>query len=235
VPYEGELRGDLLEWMVRWQERSDLCLALGTSLSGFNVDQVAEVARQKFAQGLSKGLVIVNLQQTPYDYGCTLRIFAKIDKVLELLASALQITHLVRSNDYMYVPDVPVAACLTEDVVLVPFDEHGEPSLNGGTMVWDLRVGRRVRLTGGPYKGDVGTVKEKSADGHYRIRFEESIHPCFNVKRRPFSLWLGSWWLQQATHGIGIVPGGRIPLVNVETTAVTAIKTEMPTHAPLEV
>ena len=40
MPYEGSLRDDLFEWMHEWQERNDLCLALGTSLSGFNVDQV---------------------------------------------------------------------------------------------------------------------------------------------------------------------------------------------------
>lgn len=72
-----------------------------------------------------------------------------------------------------------------------------------------------MKLTGGPYDGDVGRVMEKSALGHYRFRFEDSVHPMFNVKRRPFSLWLGSWWLQEATTGFGIVPGGMIPFVNV--------------------
>merc|ERR1712070_1093191 len=81
-------------------------------------------------------------------------------------------------------------------------------------QVWDLRVGQRLRLTGGPYEGDVGTVMEK-AHGHYRIRFADSLNTTFNVKRRPFSLWLGSWWLQQATHGLGLTPGGKIPLVSL--------------------
>merc|ERR1719487_1680492 len=79
----------------------------------------------------------------------------------------------------------------------------------------DLRVGRRVRLTGGPYAGDVGRVVEKSAAGDYRLRFEDSVHPQFGVKRRPFSLWLGRWWVAEATRGFGIVPGGRVPLVSV--------------------
>ena len=38
VPYEGSLRDDLFEWLHEWQERADLVLALGTSLSGFNVE-----------------------------------------------------------------------------------------------------------------------------------------------------------------------------------------------------
>merc|ERR1711924_333656 len=33
--------------------------------------------------------------------------------------------------------------------------------------------------------------------------------------KRDFSLWLGSWWLEGATKGFGIMPGGRIPFVNV--------------------
>ena len=65
------------------------------------------------------------------------------------------------------------------------------------------------------YAGDVGRVVEKSAAGDYRLRFEDSVHPQFGVKRRPFSLWLGRWWVAEATRGFGIVPGGRVPLVSV--------------------
>mmetsp|Transcript_168148 Transcript_168148/g.535085 ORF Transcript_168148/g.535085 Transcript_168148/m.535085 type:complete len:86 (+) Transcript_168148:411-668(+) len=34
VPYQGNLRDDLYNWMQQWQRDADLCLALGTSLSG---------------------------------------------------------------------------------------------------------------------------------------------------------------------------------------------------------
>merc|ERR1719502_1378741 len=77
VPYEGTLRDDLFEWLHEWQSRADLVLALGTSLSGFNCDSVAAAAAAK------AGLVIVNLQRTQYDAACSLRIFAKIDDVME--------------------------------------------------------------------------------------------------------------------------------------------------------
>ena len=214
VPYEGTLRDDLFEWMEEWQRKADLTLALGTSLSGFNVDSVAESAARK------GGLVIVNLQRTPYDDGCALRLFAKIDRVMEMLAAELAIEPLVKPMDHAFEPSVPTAARVPEtdgsdDVLRVPFDREGRPTTEPERMeTWDLRVGRRVRLTGGTYAGDVGTIMEKSTDGSYRIRFEESVHPMFNVKRRPFSLWLGSWWLQEAAHGHGVVPGGRMPLVN---------------------
>lgn len=209
VPYEGSLRDDLFDWMDEWRAKNDLCLAIGTSLSGFNVDSVAEVAVQH------RRLVIINLQQTPYDDGCALRIFAKADEVLQMLATELQLTP--KPLDHEYMPQLADGAYIAEDVMRVPFDAHGMPCNDPKRMVvWDLRVGQRLRLTGGPYEGDVGTVMEKNAEGHYRIRFCESMNKTFNVALRPFSLWLGSWWLQQATHGRGLTPGGRIPFVNVQ-------------------
>jgi len=36
-------------------------------------------------------LVIVNLQKTPYDENCALRIFAKVDDVMDLLLKELNI------------------------------------------------------------------------------------------------------------------------------------------------
>jgi NAD-dependent SIR2 family protein deacetylase len=215
VPYEGSLRDDLFGWLHEWQRRGDLVLALGTSLSGFNVDSVAQAAANKAARSAGLGLVIVNLQRTPYDDECSLRIFARCDDVLDRLAHELDIA--VRPMDAVYAPRLAAGSQLSDDVVRVPFDAiNGEPCDDPERWAtWDLRVGRRVRLTGGPYAGDVGRVMEKSADGSYRIRFEDSVHPTFNVKRRPFSLWLGPWWLEAATHGHGIVPGGRVPLVNV--------------------
>ena len=48
-------------------------------------------------------------------------------------------------------------------------------------------MGKLVRLTGGPYEGDIGRVVEKNQSGDYRIRFTESIEPRFG-NRRPFSL-----------------------------------------------
>jgi NAD-dependent SIR2 family protein deacetylase len=62
VPYEGTLRDDLYEWMHEWQEKTDLCLSLGTSMSGFNCDSVPQRCAERI-----NGLVIINLQQTSYD------------------------------------------------------------------------------------------------------------------------------------------------------------------------
>jgi len=214
VPYEGVLRDDLFAWMEEWDSCNDLCLSLGTSLSGFTVDDLPANAARRAHGGRGLGLVIVNLQQTPYDHLTSLRIFAKIDTVMELLAEELEISNFVRPMNEAFVPQCLEGSIVEEDVFLVPFDEDGNPSET--KTVWDLRVGRKVKLTGGPYAGDIGEIMEKSQSGHYRIRFENSINPTFKAKRRPFSLWLGNWWLQEATHGYGIVPGGQIPFVNVK-------------------
>jgi len=118
--------------------------------------------------------------------------------------------------DAKYEPNLATGSFLEDDVFLVPFDKSGNPTSPTDRMVWNLSEGKRVRLTGGPYEGDVGTIMGKSAHGDYRIRFVDSINPMFKVKRRPFSLWMGNWWLEQATNGLGICPGGKLPFVNVE-------------------
>lgn len=213
VPYEGFLRDDLFAWLGQWERKNDLCLALGTSLSGFNVDSFPETAAKRYLMGDSLGLVIVNLQQTSHDAACALRIFATIDSVMELLAQELALGDRVLPMDHVHVPQLCDGALVEDDVFMVPFDAEGNASQE--KSVWDLRLGRRVKLTGGPYCSDIGTIVEKSAEGHYRIRVEDSINPLLNMKRRPFSLWLGNWWLEEATKGYGICPGSGIPFVNV--------------------
>jgi NAD-dependent SIR2 family protein deacetylase len=233
VPYEGSLRDDLYASMERWKKASDLCLALGTSLSGFNADSVAEEAAVKHSQGRGLGLVIINLQETPYDNHCSLRIFGKLDDVMSMLAEELSIaSHVHDVATYVNIPQrAPGSEVFDEetgelnpDAVLIPFGQNGMPLQAASAeevdvnnfMKWDLSIGKRVKLTGGPYAGDVGTVVEKNADGHYRIRFADSVHPMFNVLRRPFSLWLGNWHLAEASFGYGIEAGGPVPFVNVD-------------------
>ena len=41
------------------------------------------------------------------------------------------------------------------------------------------------------------------------------MHPVFHVRRKTFVLYLGNWFVEEATRGYGICPGGPIPLVNV--------------------
>ncbi len=91
---DGELRKDLLDRMYEWKDKTDLVLAMGTSLCGMHADCVSESCAERYIKSKGKvgqGLVIVNLQQTPLDDKCSLRIFAKIDDVMKLLANELNV------------------------------------------------------------------------------------------------------------------------------------------------
>jgi len=234
IEINGWLRPDLSDWLHNWSEKNDLCLALGCSLSGFMVDYVPQEASRRARAGKGQGFVLVNLQQTQHDELASLRIFAKLDEVFTLLAAELKITEKVKPMDHIYKPECAEGSVVEEDVFLVPFDEEGRPS---GTCMeahgairkkttWDLRTGKFVKITGGPYEGCVGQISGKSEAGHYKVScknfticgnaFADRQLPAHLMVKRPFSLWLGSWWLAEATKGFGIMPGGSIPFVNVD-------------------
>jgi len=224
IEINGFLRSDLSAWLDNWSSNNDLCLALGTSLSGFNVDSVPQEAAQRALQGKGMGLVMVNLQQTQYDGLSQLRIFGKLDQVMTMLAEELGISDKVKPTGHVYTPQCAEGSVVKEDVFLVPFDENGCPS--EAKTTWDLRVGQFAKITGGPYEGNVGQIVEKSNAGHYRIlckgfpiagnAFADSNLPSHFAIKRDFSLWLGNWWSEEATKGFGIMPGGKIPVVTVD-------------------
>lgn len=50
--------------MAEWEKKADLCLCLGTSLSGMNADRMAKSPAKRFMkEGKGFGTVIINLQQ----------------------------------------------------------------------------------------------------------------------------------------------------------------------------
>mmetsp|Transcript_10899 Transcript_10899/g.19421 ORF Transcript_10899/g.19421 Transcript_10899/m.19421 type:complete len:506 (-) Transcript_10899:119-1636(-) len=223
IEINGWLRQDLSDWLQEWNTKSDLCLALGCSLSGFNVDYVPQEAAKRARSGKGLGLVLVNLQQTQYDHLASLRIFAKLDEVFALLAVEMGIAEKVKPPDLVYQPQCADRSVIEEDVFWVPFDENGCPSEK--KTVWDLRPGNRVKITGGPYEGCIGQIAGKNKTGHYKISckhfnitgnaFADQQLPIHLMVKRDFTLWLGNWWLHEATNGFGILPGGKIPLVNL--------------------
>ena len=64
--------------------KADLCLAMGSSLTVTPAANIPEMVGEG-----GKRLVIVNLQATPLDSCCKLRIFAKCDEVSKMLMSKL--------------------------------------------------------------------------------------------------------------------------------------------------
>lgn len=62
--------------LEEWEDKVDLCLAIGTSLCGMRSDGIA-------LNALKRGkLVIINLQQTPYDEKCHLRLYGNLQDII---------------------------------------------------------------------------------------------------------------------------------------------------------
>ena len=90
VKMSGKLRGDLFEWMLEWEKRADFVLALGTSFSGMNADRCAQACATRHSKkGLGHGLAIVTLQRTPMDGEAGLRVFAKLDDFMGIVAKKM--------------------------------------------------------------------------------------------------------------------------------------------------
>ena len=80
VPMDGSLRSDLFQWMLDEEQKADLVIALGTSLSGMNADRMVETPSKKFLRNQGLGSIIIGFQKTKMDHLASLRIFANIDK-----------------------------------------------------------------------------------------------------------------------------------------------------------
>ena len=226
VPMTGSLRGDLCQWMYDWETKADLCLAMGTSLCGMNADRMVSTPAEKAAKGEGLGSVIVGIQRTAYDHLASLRIFAKIDEVMALLAWEMQLACVAPAG--RSVPTViPVESIVGPHQFRVPYHVNGTgkklrgvdgllgprraaPAVPAVWDVWDLRPGARIRLPAGPGKGFEGIVRGVGPDGHYRVELPNVREgdPMHGKGRCVFLL--GSWWVEAATKGL--VP--QLPVVN---------------------
>jgi NAD-dependent SIR2 family protein deacetylase len=120
VQFSGKLRSDLFKWMEEWEAKADMCLCLGTSLSGMNADRMANTpAKRSRKDPKVLGTVIINLQQTPLDRKCAIRIWAKLDDAFKLLVNKLNL---------VVVPIIPTIP--PGDVYVVPYNAKGEKVAN---------------------------------------------------------------------------------------------------------
>jgi NAD-dependent SIR2 family protein deacetylase len=196
VKMNGNLREDLFSDLLDWEQRSQLVLALGTSMCGMNADRVARTCFNKAEKGETLGTVIINLQQTKMDACSALRIFAPLDAVFTKLAVELGYTtkDLLRGKGFF----TPSVAGLEQSIFDVPYDTQGSLVRGGLTTKLDLREGATMRITAGPYKGAEGLVLERNREGHYKIRCMVTVMGKFKT---PWPLLLGSWWVQVAVEG----------------------------------
>jgi NAD-dependent SIR2 family protein deacetylase len=226
VRMSGSLRDDLFESLLHWEQTADLCLTLGTSLAGMNADRVAISTATRSREKDFGGTVIVGLQKTQHDHLSSLRIFATINTVMELLAEEMQLD----------VRDAETAE--TEQSVEnksrhvfhnLPYDTHSGGRLHNtdaaAAMTLDLRAGQSLRITSGPYEGSLGEVIGTNRQGHYKLRFmielptarsssnsDGSSKPPRKPFKAPFELILGSWWPLEALYGAV----DRLPVVNFD-------------------
>lgn len=70
-------------------ERTDLCLALGSSIMVTPASEMPAWVAQRHKRSSSKGLVIVNLQATPCDSQAALRINGLVDDIMERVETIL--------------------------------------------------------------------------------------------------------------------------------------------------
>eukprot|EP01124_Arcella_intermedia_P011223 TRINITY_DN1764_c0_g1_i3.p1 TRINITY_DN1764_c0_g1~~TRINITY_DN1764_c0_g1_i3.p1 ORF type:complete len:366 (-),score=48.45 TRINITY_DN1764_c0_g1_i3:42-1139(-) len=200
VQFKESLRTDLFDWLLEAEQRTDLCLCLGTSLSGMNADRIANTAARRSRKALPEalGTVVINIQQTPLDSIAFIRVWAKLDDAFRMLAENLGLKEIKKFE-------------ITEhpgDVYKIPFNQEGylDESVE---MTWDLRIGAKVVI---PHKdaknyGCPGEITSKRGK-NYVVTLEEERE---GVTQRVHRLF-GYWWIDEAIKGKVM----RIPFVNFD-------------------
>ena len=211
VRMSGSLRDDLFKSMLRWEQEADLCLTLGTSLAGMNADRIAISTAQRAIREMeagnvegSGGMVIVGLQCTQHDSLSSLRIFARIDQVMKLLAHEMDLHELMPNLLGQRAEEQHSNS--TEHIFALPHDPRtGRRTEDGKTLMsLDLSLGQALRITSGPYADAEGRVVGLNREGHYKMRFRIPLPASNQAKafKAPFELILGKWWPYEAERGL---------------------------------
>eukprot|EP01094_Clydonella_sp_ATCC50884_P001736 TRINITY_DN112_c0_g1_i10.p2 TRINITY_DN112_c0_g1~~TRINITY_DN112_c0_g1_i10.p2 ORF type:complete len:196 (-),score=59.63 TRINITY_DN112_c0_g1_i10:134-721(-) len=190
--------------MLEIEERTDLCLCLGTSLSGMNADRCATTPAKRMMKGTRLGTVLINLQQTKLDKKCAVRVWSLLDRAFEVLAEILGVE--VTSTNVPLMPNS----------VTVPYNTEGKLDLHS-RMRLDLSNNARICI---PVEEAVnahetGFVRARDHEGNIRV--------CVGGKNRV----LGRWWMLHAVRGE--VPA--LPLLNERP---QVERTDVPYEVPEE-
>jgi len=148
------LRDDLFDELLYLEQTTDLCLALGTSLSGLNADRLAKTPAKKYP-GQGFGLIIVTLQETQLDSICTLRIFATLDEVMTMLACELDLPEIPKTNSGQQTNQD------TNVFTNLPYDKQAGKHSTTKTCSLDLNEGSKIKILLGSYAGCKGVVGKK--------------------------------------------------------------------------
>lgn len=222
VPMSGSLRDDLFSDLLEWEEKADLVLSLGTSMCGMNADRVGTTCAERSMEGKTRGMVLINLQQTQYDALSSLRIYAKIDDVMAALARELGLHRAVRDLKKKGMYRMPLRLNsqpgLPAGVYRVPYcPRTGRRTTDGSTCDLDLREGAKVKLTGGMYEGDTGVMLGKNSAGHFRVQLRHLVKRKSKGKpaatgKTAVCRMMGAWWPETLVDGsVAIMPMVNIP------------------------
>lgn len=209
VPMSGTLRDDLYEWLEKMSNEADLTIAVGTSLSGMNADQVFDDVVDRYVdEGVGLGGVIIGLQKTRHDAKSSLRIYSRIDVVMSLLMREMNL--MLPPLVVPFQPKVKQEFIVEEDVFRVPYDSEGCLTTNPEEMIlWDLRPEQQIKVTDGHGKGYLGHISSKQ-QSHYNCVLPRMRQG--NNSKQPRVYVMGSWWVETCTQGLW----PKLPVVNVE-------------------
>ncbi len=199
VRMSGDLRDDLYSRLLKCEEETDLCISVGTSMSGMNADRVFETVSEKAAGGDESvlGGVIINKQKTQHDSIATLRIFADIDEVFRLLAEEMNLIGVLPDEEE------PQWQSFDENnIVFSSYNKRGKLIKEDSTepkAQLSLALGAKVRLCCGPYAGDTGEITMVNREGHYKISFRHKLKK--SGKFRVFERTMGKWMIDAGLKG----------------------------------
>jgi len=210
VPMKGTLREDLCSWLNRIEDENDLVIAVGTSLCGMTADDVFVECCKRQKKKDALGGVIIGLQQTQHDSKAYLRIFARINVVVALLARKLNT--IIPPLEFPMKLDLPENAKVSEFVYRVPYDSYGRKTRHEDEMVlWDLSPGAKVQVTQGSGEGFKGEVIRFKNDMYWQIELPCQRQHSVNFGKKKKMYTLGVWWIETATKGLCEY----LPVVNI--------------------
>ena len=194
---------------------------MGTSLCGMNAIAWLRQHPGRVESDVGLGGIIIGFQRTQLDGIYGLRIFARIDEVMLLLAREMDLdfgSTPLKSYDFTAARNTGKEKHPDNFVYSLPYDRHGRLSLDPESpkLTLDLSLGARVMLTAGPGKGYLGTIVETPTGRRASNGYSWTVRcPCTRENSpeqgKAMKLYpLGAWYLEEAMKG----KMGMLPLVN---------------------